>query len=100
MYFQNKSRKNGYIGTILFHLLLLSSFFFLGLSAQDPPPEEIGIAINFGETYEKSKNQFNELDVKNKKNQKLKKSDFFEQKPKNNNIVTQDDVDVHKIIKS
>ena len=45
---EKKSKRNGIIGTILFHALLLISFLFLGLTYQDPPPAEEGISINFG----------------------------------------------------
>lgn len=42
-----QDEKNGRIGTIVFHALLLLLFLFAGLTYQDPPPEN-GIAINFG----------------------------------------------------
>ena len=45
---EKKSKRNGIIGTILFHALLLVAFLFLGLTYQDPPPPEEGISINFG----------------------------------------------------
>ena len=45
---EKKSKRNGIIGTILFHALLLIAFLFLGLTYQDPPPPEEGISINFG----------------------------------------------------
>ena len=45
---EEKNKTKGIIGTILFHSLLLISFLFLGLTYQDPPPEEEGININFG----------------------------------------------------
>ena len=45
---EKKSKRNGIIGTILFHTLLLIAFLFLGLTYQDPPPPEEGISINFG----------------------------------------------------
>jgi periplasmic protein TonB len=49
---EKKSKQKGIIGTILFHILLLVAFFFMGLTYQDPPPEEEGISINFGFTDE------------------------------------------------
>ena len=45
---EKKSKRNGIIGTVLFHSLLLVAFLFLGLTYQDPPPPEEGISINFG----------------------------------------------------
>jgi len=45
---QNKDKKKALMGTIMFHLLLLICFIFMGLKYQNPPPEEEGIAINFG----------------------------------------------------
>ena len=49
---EKKSKKKGVIGTILFHVLLLVAFLFMGLTYQDPPPAEEGISINFGFTDE------------------------------------------------
>ncbi len=40
-------KRNGRIGTIVFHAGLLILFLFVGLGYQDPPPED-GIEINFG----------------------------------------------------
>jgi outer membrane biosynthesis protein TonB len=45
---EKKSKRKGIIGTILFHVLLLVTFLFMGLTYQDPPPAEKGISINFG----------------------------------------------------
>ena len=45
---EKKSKRKGIIGTILFHVLLLVAFLFMGLTYQDPPPAEEGISINFG----------------------------------------------------
>jgi len=42
------NKQKGIIGTVLFHILLLIAFLFMGLTYQDPPPEEEGISINFG----------------------------------------------------
>ena len=49
---EKKSKRKGIIGTILFHVLLLVAFLFMGLTYQDPPPAEEGISINFGFTDE------------------------------------------------
>ena len=45
---EKKNKRNGIIGTILFHALLLVAFLFMGLTYRIPPPPEEGITINFG----------------------------------------------------
>ena len=45
---EKKNKRKGIIGTILFHILLLIAFLFMGLTYQIPPPPEEGISINFG----------------------------------------------------
>ena len=45
---ERKNRRHGFLGTILFHSILLICCFFLGLTYYDPPPAEEGISINFG----------------------------------------------------
>lgn len=50
---QEKNSRNGVIGTILFHLLLLLLFIQFGMTYQDPPEENAGgMVINFGTTDE------------------------------------------------
>lgn len=50
---QEKNSRNGVIGTILFHLLLLLLFIQFGMTYQDPPEENAGgMIINFGTTDE------------------------------------------------
>ena len=44
----SKNKQNAIIGTILFHILLLLCFIYMGLTYQIPPPPEEGITINFG----------------------------------------------------
>lgn len=49
----NSSKRNknkAWIGTLLFHCLLVLLFFYTGLSYTIPPPPEEGISINFGTT--------------------------------------------------
>ncbi|MDX5447814.1 MAG: energy transducer TonB, partial [Bacteroidota bacterium] len=46
---EKKNKRNGVIGTVIFHSALLILFLFVGLSYYDPPIED-GIAINFGYT--------------------------------------------------
>lgn len=45
---EKRNKIKGFIGTILFHALVLIAFLFMGLTYQDPPPLEEGISINFG----------------------------------------------------
>lgn len=45
---ERNSKGRGIIGSLLFHVLLITSFLFMGLKYQDPPPAEEGISINFG----------------------------------------------------
>ena len=45
---EKKNKRNGIIGTLLFHARLLISFLFMGLTYRIPPPPEEGISINFG----------------------------------------------------
>ena len=45
---EKDNKRKGFIGTILFHSLILVAFLFIGLTYQDPPPPEEGISINFG----------------------------------------------------
>ena len=44
----SKHKLKGIILSLIFHLIVIASFFYFGLSYQTPPPEEKGIAINFG----------------------------------------------------
>jgi len=44
----SKHNLKGIIFSLIFHLIAIASFFYFGLSYQTPPPEEKGIAINFG----------------------------------------------------
>ena len=45
---EKKNKRKGIIGTLLFHVLLIVAFLFMGLTYQIPPPAEEGISINFG----------------------------------------------------
>ena len=45
---EKRNKQKGIIGTVLFHILILIAFLFMGLTYQDPPPDEEGISINFG----------------------------------------------------
>lgn len=44
----NKNNIKGIIGTLLFHILVLICFFFLGFSTPLPLPEEQGVEVNLG----------------------------------------------------
>lgn len=43
-----KFDSRGFIGTTLFHILILIILLFFGFSYPDPPPEELGVLVNFG----------------------------------------------------
>ncbi|MBC8146494.1 MAG: energy transducer TonB [Bacteroidetes bacterium] len=43
-----KYNRNGIIGTIVFHLVLVFAFVLMGLKYEVPPPEEIGVEVNLG----------------------------------------------------
>ncbi|MEZ5072340.1 MAG: hypothetical protein R2751_15600 [Bacteroidales bacterium] len=43
-----KIKRQGLIGTLIYHGLLLALLIFAGLTYPDPPPEEEGILVNFG----------------------------------------------------
>lgn len=45
---QNKDKRTGLIGTIIFHIILLILFLILGLKTPDPIPEDKGTTIEFG----------------------------------------------------
>lgn len=46
----SRSKRIGFVGTILFHAGLIALLFFLGFRTPLPLPEEEGIVINFGNT--------------------------------------------------
>ena len=45
---EKKNKRTGLIGTVLFHVILVVTFLFLGLTYKIPPPPEEGISIDFG----------------------------------------------------
>lgn len=45
---ENKDKVKAWIGTILFHVLLVSALFFLALKTPLPLPEEEGVEVNLG----------------------------------------------------
>ena len=47
---KKKNKMKAWIGTLLFHALLILLFLFTGPSYTIPPPPEKGISINFGST--------------------------------------------------
>jgi len=47
-YNEEKNKRSGRLWSIVAHSLLLILFLFLGMKAQEPPPEEQGIMISFG----------------------------------------------------
>ena len=63
---EKKNKRHGFLGTILFHSILLICCFFLGLTYYDPPPAEEGISINFGFEETGSTNEQKDNDPINK----------------------------------
>lgn len=51
---RDKNKRKGLIGTVLFHALLFVFLIFMGLTYQEPKPEE-GIVINFGYSEQSNK---------------------------------------------
>ncbi len=46
----SKSKRIGFIGTLLFHTVIVALLFFFGFRTATPLPEEEGVLINFGQT--------------------------------------------------
>ena len=86
-----KSKRNGMIGTILFHAILLTSFFFLGLTYQDPPPPEEGISINLG-SFEEGYNTV-EPEANDDKLDIIKDEVFEQQTENTEEIITQNTIE-------
>ena len=81
-----RHRTKGILGSILFHVIILITLFFLGLKSQDPPPAEEGISINFGFIEEGSENiQPNQQEEINEVNEKKN----INKLESNNEIITQ-----------
>jgi len=64
MRLSKKDKRNGIIATLIFHSILLLSFFFLGLKYKDPPPPEEGISIDFGNSFSGAEEQAESVDNK------------------------------------
>ncbi len=43
-----KYSSRGFVSTTIFHIIILLILIFFGFSYPDPPPEELGILVNFG----------------------------------------------------
>ncbi len=105
--YHERNKRNGFFGTFLFHLLLLISFFYLGLTFQDPPPAEEGINITFG-INESGTKDFSNKEIKTESNIIEEKIENIEEQIENNEeIITQNIIetsniennDIKKIIK-
>ena len=86
-----RSKRNGVIGTILFHAILLTAFFFLGLTYQDPPPPEEGISINLGSFDEGS--NIVEPEASNEEINIAEEEVIEEQIESNEEIITQNSIE-------
>ena len=88
---QRQNRRKGIMGSILFHVLLVVAFIFMGLTYQDPPPAEEGISINFGLNNE-GKGEINPKD-----NESL--NELTEETEKNEENITQNTIETTNINK-
>ena len=81
-----KNKNKGWIGTILFHGILLLIFLFTGLSYTIPPPPEEGISINFG-TSDFGKGE-QELETETEQEEKIEES-IEQNNPSVDEVITQ-----------
>ncbi len=82
----SKHKLKGILFSLIFHILAIASFFYFGLSYQTPPPQEKGIAINFG--FNNSSNNINMEEVETPKEIKtVNNSNLIT--PPNNTIINQ-----------
>tara|TARA_B100000902_G_scaffold280180_1_gene265981 strand:- start:1511 stop:2278 length:768 start_codon:yes stop_codon:yes gene_type:complete len=76
---KNKHKTKGWIGTLIFHIILLTIFFITGLSYTIPPPPEEGITINFNSSESSSGNNSNNPEESSKNVESIiEKSDNVE----------------------
>ena len=81
-----KHKLKGIIFSLIFHLIAIACFFYFGLSYQTPPPDEKGIAINFG--FNNSSNNINIEEVETPPEiKKVNNSNLIT--PPNNTIINQ-----------
>ena len=82
----SKHKIKGIIFSLIFHLIAIACFFYFGLSYQTPPPDEKGIAINFG--FNNSSNNINIEEVETPPEiKKVNNSNLIT--PPNNTIINQ-----------
>ncbi len=93
---QRQNRQKGIVGSILFHILLVIAFIFMGLTYQDPPPAEEGISINFGLNNE-GKGEINTKD--NESLNELTEDHIKEKTEKNEESITQNIIETANINK-
>ena len=95
----SKHKLKGIIFSLIFHLIAIASFFYFGLSFQTPPPEEKGIAINFGFNYSSDNINIEEVETP-PEIKKLNNSNLIT--PSNNTSINQsieETIDVNEIEK-
>ena len=95
----SKHKLKGIIFSLIFHLIAIASFFYFGLSYQTPPPEEKGIAINFGFNYSSDNINIEEVETP-PEIKKLNNSNLIT--PSNNTSINQsieETIDVNEIEK-
>lgn len=93
---QRQNKRKGIVGSILFHVLLVIAFIFMGLTYQDPPPAEEGISINFGFNNE-GKGEINPKDNENLN--ELTEDHVKEETKKNEESITQNRIETANINK-
>ena len=82
----SKHKLKGIIFSLIFHLIAIACFLYFGLSYQTPPPDEKGIAINFG--FNNTSNNINIEEVKTPPEiKKVNNSNLIT--PPNNTIINQ-----------
>ena len=95
----SKHKLKGIIFSLIFHLIAIASFFYFGLSYQTPPPEEKGIAINFGFNYSSDNINIEEVETP-PEIKKLNNSNLIT--PPNNTSINQsieETIDINEIEK-
>ncbi len=96
MTFSDKQNKRkGIVGTVFFHIILIIVFIFVGLKYQDPPPDEEGIRIKFGDYNQGIK------DIENQNSKNITKEKIIKNQTKNTEkIITQNIIETPSLEKT
>ena len=82
----SKHKIKGILFSLIFHLIAIASFYYFGLSYQTPPPQEKGIAINFGFNNKSNNIEIEEVETSTEVKKSNKSSIIT---PPNNTIINQ-----------